>query len=350
MKREEPDWLALATGPGIKGLWIKPTPHLIVGEVEKWAEDAHVECIRIPGYWQEKKGVDRLIGAPPRRGEKVIYHLHGGGYVAHSAHPSDITAHIPRGIMEHTPIERSFSIEYRVTREPGINPFPAALLDAIAGYHYLIQDVGFASEDIVLEGDSAGANLALALVRYLVEDAGNGSVKLPGIPGALILCSPWVDLRTPDAPEGSELRKTLPVYTNRRTDFIDICGSQSRRSTEIIFGPLGMEAGETSRYLSPASTSPKLGKVSFKGFPRTFVLSGGAEVLVDHIRVLVARMREDMSTDTVEFVEQPNGMHDFLTLPWHEPERTNSLERIAKWLFPNHVSARRKSWIPRAKL
>ncbi|EKM59513.1 uncharacterized protein PHACADRAFT_87261 [Phanerochaete carnosa HHB-10118-sp] len=347
---DTPDYRVLVTGTGVKGLWVKPTPHLIVGEVEKWAKDAKVGCVPIPAYWQEKKGVDRLIGAPPKPGEKVIYHLHGGGYVELSAHPSDRTANIPRGIMQHTPIERSFNLEYRLTKEPGINPIPAALLDAIAGYHYLTHNVGFAPEDIILEGDSAGANLALALLRYLLENADNEAVKLPGKPGTLILCSPWVDLSPLSIPKGSELREVLSVYKNRHTDFISISGRTNARGTELILGPLGMEAGEANRYISPASTSPKLGKVSFKGFPRTFILSGGAEVMIDQIRVLGARMREDMGMDMVEYVEQPNAMHDFLILPWHEPERTESLRLIGKWLFPNYVDTGRKSWIPRARL
>lgn len=348
--KDHPTYRALETGPGIKGLWIKPTPHLIVGEVKRWADNAKVDCVPIPAYWQEKEGVDRLMGVPPKPGEKVLYHLHGGGYIELSAHPSDGTANIPHGIMQHTPIERSFNLEYRITEEPGINPFPAALIDAVAGYNYLIQDVGLAPEDIVLEGDSAGANLALALVRYLVENADNGSVKLPKVPGALVLSSPWVDLSSPNLPRESELRKYLSVYRNRRTDFINVTGKGNAHNTKLVFGPLGVEAGESNRYLSPASTSPKLGKVSFKGFPRTFVVSGGAEVLVDQIYVLVARMREDMGLDMVEFLEQPNAMHDFLTFPWHEPERTESLKRIAKWLFPNYAQTTRSSWIPRARL
>ncbi|GJE84846.1 esterase [Phanerochaete sordida] len=348
--KDEPTYHALETGPGIKGLWIKPTPHLIVGEVKKWAEDAGVECARIPAYWQEKNGVDRLMGVPPKPGEKILYHLHGGGYSALSAHPNNLPSRIPRAIMEHTPIERSFNLEYRVTEASGINPFPAALLDAIAGYNYLIQDVAAAPEDIILEGDSAGANLALALVRYLVENADNGTVKLPKPPGAMILCSPWADMSIFDIPRESELRKYLSIYRNRRTDYIDVAGKSSAHAQKLFFGPLGRDAGETNRYLSPASPSPKLGKVSFKGFPRTFVLSGSLEVFADQILLLVARMKEDMGADMVEFLEQPHAVHDFLVFPWHEPERTESLQRIAKWLFPGYVDTTRKSWFPRAKL
>ena len=45
----------------------------------------------------------------------------------------------------------------------------AALIDALAGYNYLVNTVGFHPTRIILEGDSAGGNLALALTRYLLE-------------------------------------------------------------------------------------------------------------------------------------------------------------------------------------
>lgn len=99
--------------------------------------------------------------------EKVVSSMHGGSYAYQSAHPSDLIASILRGILEHTEsIQRVSSIAYRLS---GAAPFPAALLDALPGYHYFVNDVGFSPSDIIFEGDSAGANLAHALARYLVE-------------------------------------------------------------------------------------------------------------------------------------------------------------------------------------
>lgn len=354
MKRPEPNYLALETGRNVKGVWVKPTPHLIVGEVKQWADQAKVDCVPIPGYWLEKRGVDRLVGSPPKKGEKVLYILHGGGFVSHSAHPDDVVSNIPRGLLQHTSIERAFSLEYRLSKGPPetvpTNPFPAALLDAIAGYSYLVNEVCFAPEDIVLEGDSAGGNLALALIRYLVENSANGNVALPRPSGALILCSPWAYVGPSDLPKNSKLRETSSVYTMRETDFISVVGKKFMREANWYLGPLGTEAGLSNRYISPASESPKLGKVSYKGFPRTFILGGGAEVLLDQIRLLASRMSEDMGPDMVEYLEQPLGMHDFVFLTWHEPERTDSFKRIAKWLSLEESKSGRQSLVHRAKL
>ena len=100
-----------------------------------------VTPVRIPGYWTHEKGYDIQVGASPTLEEKVLYHLHGGAYIRLSAHPSDMTATISRGILEHTEsIHRVFALEYRLSSSKPFevdSPFPAALVDAPAGYYYL---------------------------------------------------------------------------------------------------------------------------------------------------------------------------------------------------------------------
>ncbi|KAI0344804.1 endoplasmic reticulum protein [Trametopsis cervina] len=325
-----PDYRALEQQPHVKGLWIAPAPELVVGEVQEWAKITKVECIRLPGYWLEKEGADISINARPQLGEKVLYALHGGGYVTCSAHPDDGTSNVARGILKHAGphLVRAFQIEYRNSRPPTetpSNPFPAALIDAIAGYNYLVHEVGFSPEDIVVCGDSAGANLALALVRYLVENQNHADAKIPGPPSALILSSPWGDL----GPEPED--KSSSVFANVPTDFITMAGPGYVSQTHNFFGPLGPSAGVTNRYISPASTSPLMGTISFKGFPRTYISNGGSEILRDQIRILRDKMETDMGSD-VKYVEYPDAWHDFLAFPEHEPERSEALHIMADWL------------------
>ncbi|KAH8093900.1 alpha/beta-hydrolase [Cristinia sonorae] len=332
--RNVPTHLALIDNVDTKGLWVAPTPHLIVGEVKTWAANAGVECIRIPGYWQEPKDSNRPIGDKPRPGEKVIYHLHGGGYTTGSAHPTDPTGNIPRGIMQHAKsVTRAFSIEYRLSKGPPLfesaDPFPAALLDAIAGYNYLVNEVGFAPENVILEGDSAGANLALALTRYLIENQSqteSPNVTLPPPPGELILCSPWSDIGDSDIVPGSSIYRNIPY------DFIDITRHGTLTSKQNFLGSLGFAAANSNRYISPGSTAATMEPLSFKGFPRTFITAGDAEVLLDQILVLRDRMVADLGDGQVEYYEAPGGIHDYLVFTWHEPTRLETLRRIADWL------------------
>jgi len=331
-----PDHTAISTLPGTKGLWITPVPHLVTGDLKTWVATANIQCIPIPGYWLDRPNSSSSplpLGSPPQPGEKVLYHLHGGGYVILSAHPSDPTSSISRGIMEYTPtILRTFSVEYRLTtgppKKPHANPFPTALVDALAGYNYLVNEVGFKPEDIIVEGDSAGGNLALQLTRYLVENqkGGDDGVDLPGPPGELILCSPWTDLGSSHVTPGSS------TYTNLDADFINTTTPQSLNNVANIVHPFGRSFADTNRYVSPASKSPEVeGQVTFKGFPRTVILAGGAEILVDQIRTLKERMVRDLGEGMVEYVEAADAIHDYLALQ-QEPERTETLKRIGKWL------------------
>ena len=306
-----------------------------MGEIKALADFASVESIRIPGYWMHKDSINVKVASPPTAGEKVIYHLHGGAYVRCSAHPADRTAMIPRGILEFADsVLRTFSVEYRLSSTLPFavaNPFPAALIDAIAGYSYLVNDVGFAPADIIVTGDSAGGNLAHALTRYLVENRDSSIKKLPAPPGGLILFSPWCDASdSHDFPGSSTF-----IFQN-----IDIItpnvGSFAKRA---FLGLHGFKEASTNRYISPACRYPSL-SIDFKGFPRTLITAGGVEILLDQIRLMRRRMADDLGDGDgakpgegkVQYFEEPDAVHDCAVFDWHEPEKTNTLKEAARWI------------------
>lgn len=66
------------------------------------------------------------------------------------------------------------------------HPFPAAVQDFLTAYQYVLGH-GVPPRDLVLTGDSAGANLVLALLRYLAAQG------LPQ-PGGAVAFSPWVEV------------------------------------------------------------------------------------------------------------------------------------------------------------
>ncbi|KAJ8077342.1 hypothetical protein PM082_001772 [Marasmius tenuissimus] len=316
----------------VPGLWISPaSPKYITGSLELWARVAEVSAIRIPGYWLHKKGSTIETGASPMPGEKVVLALHGGAYIRLSAHPSDVTAGIARGLLEHCDnVQRVFSPEYRLSSTKPwevANPFPAALLDALAAYQYLVEEVGFAPSDIIVEGDSAGGNLAQALTRYLVEY--QDSIQPLAPPSALVLLSPWADITHTHCGPASTLAK------HRDSDYLDISADPAHSSSyasHALTGPHGLGFADKSPYLSPASLSLKDEDVSFAGFPRTFLVVGGAEVLYDQDYTLKERMVRSMGEENVRWYEAKDGIHDYVALAIHEPERTDTLKAIAKWI------------------
>jgi acetyl esterase/lipase len=325
-----PNHLAITEGPGVKGAWVEATPHLIIGEVASWASVANVEPTRIPGYWYDGPGADIPIEQKPIPGEKVIYCLHGGGYTQMSAHPSSEGAAVIPDLLRHCrPVQRLFALEYRLSSTDPltrVNTFPAALIDAIAGYNYLVNTVGFDPSNIIIEGDSAGGNLALALTRYLVEHRDHPEIPAP--PSRLIINSPWADLsNSHDGPNAS-------LTTNGDADYLfDLNTMRGLWSRQAVVGPHGLDAAASNRYISPASRSLT---ASFKGFPKTFISAGGAERLYDCIVTLKNRMAADMGEGggegQVTYYEAPDAAHDCLALPWFDPERTEILQAIGKWL------------------
>lgn len=326
-----PNHKAINTGANVKAVWVPATPHLIRGDVQEWAESEGVSCEMVPGYWFEKEGVDIAIGAPPRPGEKVIYSLHGGAFTKHSAHPDNIISVLRHGLFKHTQsVERLFNLEYRLasrdTSGASVNPLPAQLLDAVAGYDYLVHTVGFSPEQIIFLGDSAGASLALGLVRYVLERSAAGDTDLPGVPAGLVLCSPWADMAQRTYDPGSS------AIVNRSSDYLDLTSTDYVNMTTAALGRAGDRSARTNRYISLGSVDPEMEPVSFEGFPRTLIVCGGAETFRDQIHVLRKKMAEGMGIEHVELVEFADAIHDWCIFDFYEPERTQALCSMAEWI------------------
>lgn len=205
---------------------------------------------------------------------------------------------------------------------PARNPFPAALLDALSGYYYLVDTLRFNPENIVFLGDSCGAHLAVSLTRYLVLF----SFPILPPPRALVLLSPVLDLGNTHV---GTLRETMSK--NFPSDYIGIllqCG-YSGRSLRGNLAPLELE---TNPWLSPTSLTLPRSEGLFRGFPPAFIVSGKMEVPLDNIRTLRDRMERDMGAANIRYVEYADAMHDFTLLRFHEPERTQALVAATRWL------------------
>jgi epsilon-lactone hydrolase len=116
---------------------------------------------------------------PEAEPARAVLFLHGGGYVSGSL---DSHRHMI-GQAGREAQSRTLSLAYRLAPE---HPFPAALEDAIAGYHFLLSQ-GFDPKRIAVAGESAGGGLAIAMLVSL-RDRG-----IP-LPACTWCSSPWVDL------------------------------------------------------------------------------------------------------------------------------------------------------------
>lgn len=118
-----PSYLALVPGIGYHGVWVQPVAsEHIIGKLKVWATASAVSPVKLPGYWLHKSGSTIEPEAPLMPGEKIVYALHGGAYTRLSAHPSDPTAGIARGLLDRVDsVHRTFTIEYRLS---STKPYP----------------------------------------------------------------------------------------------------------------------------------------------------------------------------------------------------------------------------------
>ena len=121
---------------------------------------------------------------------------------------------------------RCFSLKYRLSPQ---HPFPSALLDLLLAYLSLLYPPqtpstyhsAIPAREIVLTGDSAGANLCLSLIQTILSLARQQSTSPPivrwngadvplHLPQGVALISPWIDLTY-----------SLPSFEeNQKTDFV----------------------------------------------------------------------------------------------------------------------------------
>jgi monoterpene epsilon-lactone hydrolase len=144
-----------------------------VGAAWPVAEDVKLEAVDldgVPAEWSIVPGADA---------SRLLIYFHGGGYCSGSivSHRRLVTEAGRAGGL------RTLEVGYALAPE---HPFPAARDDALTVWRRLRKD-GYAARHIAVGGDSAGANLTLALV---------GELKRAGeeLPGCLWLVSSWTDL------------------------------------------------------------------------------------------------------------------------------------------------------------
>lgn len=150
-------------------------------------DNLQIQPTTIGGFWVPSlKQVATVSSAT--NDNWVVLHFHGGAYVLMT--PRDPTVQRgPKQLCEELPADAALCVDYRLSSNPK-SSHPAQLQDAITAYNYLIRDLQISPSRILVSGDSAGAHLAILLLRHLTT---HPEIGLP-LPRALLLHSPWLDL------------------------------------------------------------------------------------------------------------------------------------------------------------
>lgn len=186
----------------------------------------------------------------------MILYCHGGGY---STGSSTYARTLTTRLASVTSID-VLCFDYRLAPE---NPYPAALEDVMAAWNDLLLQ-GYGAKNIIVAGDSAGGNLALALGHRLKEEGRQ-------LPAGFYLMSPWTDLTS--SGESYTTRAQLDPVLNKA--YLE----------EMIehYVPAGEE-------LENPLISPLFGE--FDGFPPTYIQVGNAEILLSDSQRLYKKMKK----------------------------------------------------------
>ena len=189
----------------------------------------------------------------------VILYCHGGGYsTGSSLYARTLTTKLAASTSMDV-----LAFDYRLAPE---NPYPAALEDALKAWKHLMQ-YGYGARDVLVAGDSAGGNLALALTLKLKEQA-----RL--LPKGLLLMSPWTDL----AGSGKSYLSKKDVDPVLNAGYLDAM-------KENYLG-----AQNTQETWADPFVSPLYG--DFEDFPPTYIQVGDQEILRSDSVLLYKKMNK----------------------------------------------------------
>jgi monoterpene epsilon-lactone hydrolase len=256
----------------------------------KAVQDVTIEPVKAPvrGHWYRPKA--------PIPNSLMLY-LHGGGYSYYVKAHHNLIA-----ILTQIAGRDTFALDYRLIPE---YPYPAQLKDALQAYSWLI-DLGYLPNNMLVAGDSAGGNLALALLLTLRER---------GLPQpALCVClSPWTDVCNSGASMENNARYDWPIkhIAEQWSDWY--CGDADPR--DPLISPLYAD---------------------LHGLTPIYIQAGGAEILYDMIQAFADNAQEQGADVTLEVWENMN--HDFQAYGEALPQAQQALERLRQ-VISNHIDS-----------
>lgn len=113
--------------------------------------------------------------------DPVIYYIHGGGFRLREL---DTIVLFLGHIHEAYPEATIVLVDYTLTSREKKAVFPQQILESLAGYDWLLKEVG--CQNVSIMGDSAGGNLVLSLLQILQKTARPA-------PKRALAISPWVN-------------------------------------------------------------------------------------------------------------------------------------------------------------
>jgi epsilon-lactone hydrolase len=232
---------------------------------------------KFKGIWVSEKNAEPSV---------TVLYFHGGGY---SFYPQAYAGFIAEVTMAAK--ARTFALDYRLSPE---HRFPAQLEDALNAYRWLLAN-GTDPDSLIVAGDSAGGNLALALLL----EARDETLPLPAM--AIVLSPPTnFDSEILGSEEHDWLDKRALLQWR---DWF--CDPAQRRNP--LVSPL---------------------QADLRGLPPIYVQAGRAEILYDSIQAFVDHARNQGADVFLESWEDMN--HVFQIFGPHASQSADALRRVGE--------------------
>lgn len=224
-----------------------------------------------------------------------------------------------------------FSLTYSLSPDA---TYPTQLKQAALALNYLLVDEHRDPSSILLGGDSAGGNLAAALLEHIARPHPQvPPVTLSRPLLAALLISPWISFQV-----------TQPsISSNAESDYLTL-RALGRASNAYI--PPG---GEHDHYSQPVTAPVEWwADIASSVVDKMMIWGGGGEVLIDGIRTFAATVKngfseadvervnrdEQKGTDRFTFVVTPKHSHEEMIIDevFFRSKKGEGAEVIERWL------------------
>lgn len=290
-----PQGLALPAPNDVEG-W-KPIRSYVPPQLRKLSEETNAALQRFtPTIIRRTLGGVPVVEIRPKGwkdNRRVLVYTHGGGYVTGGPEFS-----LGGWVGKETGL-RIVSVGYTLAPEAKWNRITDQVISVIQG----LKHEGILLKNIAVLGDSAGGGLAAGSVLKM-RDHGLG------MPGALVLWSPWSDIT-----ESGDTYVTL-----KRADPILDYGLLLKNAADAYADP----ADQKNPYVSPV-----YGDYS-KGFPPTLIQGGTKEIFLSDF---VRQYRAIDSAGDVATLDIYEGMpHVFQAVLFDSPESNQAMAKMKRFL------------------
>jgi len=189
--------------------------------------------------------------------DKVIMYIHGGGFVTGSPESRTMFTYYVVNKMGYNLV----AVDYRLAPE---NPFPAGVNDCIEVYEALQEEYG--ADNIIIVGESAGANLTLVTLLKIKE-------RGLSFPAASFAFSPCVQYdRVLESYEKNQNTEGMVTNLSDEVKAVYVCSDKS----EDVNNPL---------------VSPLYG--DFTGCSPVYLFASKSEVLYDDSVLMYEKLKQD---------------------------------------------------------